>query len=243
MLDVSGFGALLAGLLSFLSPCILPIVPFYLSYLAGVGMNQITANETIDASIRRRAVITSIAFSLGIILVFISLGATASALGQVVREWFGVLRWVAAAIIALMGLHFLGVLRIGILYRQLRADVGQTSNMSIVGAFVIGMAFAFGWTPCVGPVLAAILFVAAGSESGWQGAYLLFLYGVGMTVPFVLAAAFIGPFMRWIARFRRYMPWIERAMGVLLIVFAVLIATDKMNVIAAWMLNYLPALG
>ena len=243
MLDVTYLGAAFAGLLSFLSPCILPIVPFYLSYLAGVGMNQITSGGALDAAVRRRAVLASIAFALGVITIFVGLGASASAFGQLVREYFGVLRWIAAAIIGLMGLHFLGILKIGLLYRQFRADVGETNDMSIAGSFVIGMAFAFGWTPCVGPVLAAILFTAAGADSAVRGASLLFVYGAGMTIPFVLAAAFIGPFMRWMAKFRKYLPTVEKIMGALLLVFAALIATHSTNIIAEWMLNYVPALG
>ncbi|MEO0381623.1 MAG: cytochrome c biogenesis protein CcdA, partial [Pseudomonadota bacterium] len=169
MFDVTYMGALLAGLLSFLSPCILPIVPFYLSYLAGVGMNQISAEAEITQRVRLRAFVAACCFALGVITVFIGLGATATAFGQMVREYFDTLRWVAAAIIITMGLHFLGVVRIGVLYRQFRADAGNTSNVSLAGAFVIGLAFAFGWTPCVGPVLAAILFTAAGQDTASQG--------------------------------------------------------------------------
>ena len=139
-----------------------------------------------------------------------------------------------------MGLHFLGVIRIGFLYRQLRAEAGDTSNLGYVGAYVIGLAFAFGWTPCVGPVLAAILFTAAGQETAGQGAMLLFFYGLGMTLPFIVAALFIGPFMTWMGRFRRHLGLIEKLMGVLLIVFGVLIATNTINVIAQWMLDTLP---
>ena len=240
MFDVTIFGALFAGLLSFLSPCILPIVPFYLSYLAGVGMNQISAEADVTPAVRRRAVVAAILFALGVITVFMGLGATATAFGQMVREYFDVLRWFAAAIIIAMGLHFLGVIRIGILYRQLRAEGGDTSNLGYLGAYVIGLAFAFGWTPCVGPVLAAILFTAAGQETAGQGAMLLFFYGLGMTLPFILAALFIGPFMRWMARFRRHLGMIEKLMGVLLIVFGVLIATNSINIIAQWMLDTFP---
>ncbi|MCA1774815.1 MAG: cytochrome c biogenesis protein CcdA [Loktanella sp.] len=240
MFDVSSVGALLAGLLSFLSPCILPIVPFYLSYLAGVGMNQITADAQITPAMRRRAVISALFFALGVIVVFMGLGATATAFGQLVREYFDILRWIAAGIIIAMGLHFLGVIRIGFLYRQLRADAGETSNVTYAGAFVIGLAFAFGWTPCVGPVLTAILFTAAGQETVWQGVWLLFVYGAGMTLPFVLAALFIGPFMRFMVRFRRHLGVIEKIMGALLILFGVLIATNSINVIAQWMLDYVP---
>ena len=242
MFDVSLFGAALAGLLSFLSPCILPIVPFYLSYMAGVGMNQIADGGGVTGAVRGRAVVTACFFSAGVIVIFLGLGATATAFGQMVREWFDVLRWIAAAIILVMGLHFLGVVRIGLLYRQFRAEPGQGRAMSLAGAFVIGAAFAFGWTPCVGPVLAAILFTAAGEETVGRGMRLLLVYGLGMTLPFVVAALFIGPFMRWMRGFRRYLPAVERAMGVLLIVFAVLIGTNTINWIANWMLEAAPDL-
>ncbi|WP_299047221.1 cytochrome c biogenesis CcdA family protein [uncultured Tateyamaria sp.] len=240
MFDVTYLGALLAGLLSFLSPCILPIVPFYLSYLAGVGMNQISAEAEISREVRLRAFLAACCFALGVITVFMGLGATATAFGQMVREYFDILRWVAAGIIIAMGLHFLGVVRIGVLCRQFRADAGNTSNVGFLGAFVIGLAFAFGWTPCVGPVLAAILFTAAGQDTASQGASLLFVYGLGMTLPFIAAALFIGPFMSWMARFRRHLGLIEKGMGALLILFGVLIATNSINYIAQWMLEHIP---
>lgn len=241
MLEVTLGAAALAGLLSFLSPCILPIVPFYLSYLGGMGMHQVAAGAPIEAGVRARAVRAALAFSLGVITIFVGLGASATLFGQMVRDYFDVLRWLAAALIIAMGLHFLGVVRIPILYRQLRADVGDAGGgASLLGAYVIGLAFAFGWTPCVGPVLAAILFTAAGQDGVSQGAALLFTYGAGMTAPFVLAAMFIGPFMRLMARFRPYLPRIEQAMGLLLIAFGVLIATNSINVIAQWLLETFP---
>lgn len=240
MFDVTLFGALVAGLLSFLSPCILPIVPFYLSYLAGVGMNQISADAEIPRSVRIRAVLSAICFALGVITIFVALGATATVFGELVRQYFDVLRWAAAAIILAMGLHFLGIFKIGILYRQFRADVGSTSNVGYLGAYVIGLAFAFGWTPCVGPVLAAILFTAAGQETASHGASLLFAYGIGMTAPFVLAALFVGPFMRWMSKFRKHLGTVEKITGVLLVVFGLLIATNSVNVIAEWMLRHIP---
>ena len=242
MFDITVSGAFIAGLLSFLSPCILPIVPFYLSYLAGVGMNQISEDATISPAVRKRAFLAALCFAAGVITIFMALRATACLFGQVVREWFDVLRWVAAAIIIAMGLHFLGVIRIGILYRQMRADAGNTSNLSYVGAYVIGLAFAFGWTPCVGPVLAAILFMAGGSGTAGQGAFLLFSYGLGMTLPFVIAALFIGPFMKWMKKFRKNLGTIEKIMGVLLIIFGVLIGTNSVNYIAQWMLEVAPNL-
>lgn len=243
MLDVSFAWAGVAGLLSFLTPCVLPIVPFYLSYLAGVGMDRLASDTPVGPAVRRRAVLSALCFAGGVILVFMAFGATASALGQVFREWFDVLRWIAAAIIIAMGLHFLGVVRIGLLYRQLRADVGDTSNVTLAGAFVIGLAFAFGWTPCVGPVLAAILFTAASAETAGRGAALLFVYGAGMTLPFVVAAMFIGPFLAWMRGFRRHLGKIEKAMGAMLVVFGLLIATETVNVIANWMVQYWPQIG
>lgn len=243
MFDVSFAGSALAGFLSFLSPCILPIVPFYLSYMAGVGMNQITADGQLSPAVRRKAVLSAVFFSAGVITIFMALGATASMFGQLVREWFDVLRWLAAALIFVMGLHFLGVIRIGILYRQFRADPGTANNMTYFGAYLIGLAFAFGWTPCVGPVLAAILFTAAGSETAARGALLLLVYGIGMTAPFVVAALFVGPFMRWMQGFRKHLPKVEKAMGGLLLIFAVLIATNTINYIANWMVMFWPQIG
>ncbi|HHS88931.1 MAG TPA: cytochrome c biogenesis protein CcdA [Rhodobacteraceae bacterium] len=240
MFDVTSFGAFIAGLLSFLSPCVLPIVPFYLSYLAGVSMNHITAEASLSPAVRLRAFISAMLFAAGVITIFMGLGAGATAFGQLVNQWFGVLRYFAAAIIILMGLHFLGVIKIGVLYRQFRADAGETSNLSYFGAYLIGLAFAFGWTPCVGPVLAAILFTAAGQESATQGMWLLFVYGFGMTLPFVLAALFIGPFMRFMARFRRHLGVVEKIMGLLLIVFGIMIATGTVNVIGNWLLQTFP---
>ena len=242
MFDITLTGALLAGLLSFLSPCVLPMVPFYLSYLAGASIQQ-AGDGPIPVAVRNRAVLAAIFFALGVTTIFVGLGAAATTFGQLVRDWFDVLRWIAAAIIIAMGLHFLGIIRIGFLYRQFRADVGSTKNVSLAGAYVIGLAFAFGWTPCVGPVLAAILFVAGGQESVGEGVRLLTAYAFGMTAPFVLAAAFIRPFLKWMTGFRRHLGRIEKAMGLLLILFGVLIATNTINWIANWMVMFWPTIG
>lgn len=238
-----GFGAAaLAGLLSFLSPCILPIVPFYLCYLAGLSFGALTSDGAVDPKVRFRVVASSILFSLGILVIFVGLGATASAFGQQLREWFDVLRYVAATLIIVLALHFLGVLRIGLLYREARFDLGD-HKFGYLGAFLVGMAFAFGWTPCVGPVLATILFTASAAETSMKGAQLLLAYGLGMTAPFVLAALFIGPFLRWAQGFRKHLPVVERSMGALLLGFGALIATNNVSVVAEWMLSIAPDIG
>ena len=243
MFDVTFLGAFLAGLLSFLSPCVLPMVPFYLSYLAGIGINQISTGATISSTVRLRALVSASSFALGVITVFVGLGATATAFGSFVREYFELLRWVAALLIITMGLHFLGVIRIGLLNKQFRNDAAGNASSGYLGAYVVGLAFAFGWSPCVGPVLAAILFTAAGQATATTGALLLFVYGAGLTLPFVFAAVFVGPFMSWMSRFRQHVWAIEKLMGLLLILFGVLIATNSMNSIAQMMLDYLPWLG
>ncbi len=242
MLDITTSSAALAGLLSFFSPCVLPIVPFYLSYMAGVSVHSVAEGGTISAAVRGRAVLSALFFAAGVITIFMGLGAAATTFGQIVRDWFDILKYIAAAIIALMGLHFLGVIRIGLLYRQLRVEAGA-ANWSILGSYVIGLAFAFGWTPCVGPILAAILFTAAAEESAAEGARLLFVYGAAMTAPFVLAALFVGPFMRLAGAMRSRLGLMEKIMGAFLILFAILIATDTINIIADLMLRYGPDIG
>ena len=238
MFDLTLTGVMLAGLLSFLSPCILPMVPFYLSYLGGVSAHRVAEGDvTLDRRQTAYAVLAASVFAAGILTVFVGLGLSASAFGQALRDWFDWLRWGAAALIAGMGLHFLGVLRIGLLNRQFTANTAAPPRGGLIGAYVIGLAFAFGWTPCVGPVLAAILFVAADADAVHRGAALLLAYGVGMTVPFVLAAAFLGPFMSWMSRFRRHLGRIERITGVALVLFAVLIATNGLTVIGLWMIE------
>ena len=237
MFDISLTGAFLAGLLSFLSPCILPMVPFYLSYLGGMSAAEVAQGGNVTRATRVKAVTGALMFAGGVLTVFVGLGASASLFGQVLRDWFDVLRYVAAAMIVTMGLHFLGVIRIGFLNRSLRAEPGDTANLGLGGAYLIGLAFAFGWTPCVGPVLAAILFMAGTTDTAGQGMQLLFAYGIGMTLPFVLAAGFVGPFMRMMRRFRRHLGTVEKVMGGALVVFGVLIATNALLYVGQWMID------
>ncbi|MEQ1940619.1 cytochrome c biogenesis protein CcdA [Mesorhizobium sp. CN5-321] len=238
MLDVTIGGALLAGLLSFVSPCVLPIVPPYLAWLAGVSFDQLK-DEHPGAAQRRAVVLSALAFVLGFTTVFVALGATASVIGKTIAQYFDTLALVAGIVIIVMGLHFLGVFRIGLLFREARVQV-QRKPVGLVGAYVIGLAFAFGWTPCVGPVLAAILFVAGSSGTAARGALLLAVYSLGIGIPFLLAAAFAGPFLRWAAGFRQHMETVEKVMGGLLVLTGILFVTGKMSAISYWLLETFP---
>ena len=238
MLDITYGGAALAGLLSFLSPCILPMVPFYLCYMAGISMQELRGNGTggMRPGAQRRLVISAVAFALGVTTIFVLLGLGATALGQAFIQWKQPLSYVAAAVLLVFGLHFLGVIRVPFLYREARIE-SKTEPTTLLGAYVMGLAFGFGWTPCVGPALAAILFVASGSGDLVRGGLLLLVYGLSMTLPFVIAALFARPFLGWVGRNRRYLGFVEKAMGVMLIVFAILIATNSVNYIADFMIR------
>ena len=241
MLDVTFVSAFLGGLVVFFSPCILPIVPFYLSYMAGTTMGEINAEGQLAAGARRRAVLSATMFSLGIITVFVLLGAAAFSLSQVFRSQQDLFRIFAAAVVCVMGLHFLGVIRIGFLNRQFQMSAGDTSRMTIWSSYVVGLAFAAGWTPCVGGILTAVVFTASVEETALRGLVLMLVFGVGMTAPFVIAAVFIKPFLAFAARFRRHLPKVEKLMGLVLLLFAVLIVTNSVNWIAQWMLDAFPA--
>jgi len=239
MFDVGLGGALLAGLLSFVSPCVLPIVPPYLAWLAGVSFEQLQ-NEQPGAAQRRRIVTATIAFVLGFTTVFVGLGATASIVGKTIAQYFDILSIVAGIIILVMGLHFLGAFRIGFLNREARVRVDR-KPAGLAGAYLIGLAFAFGWTPCAGPVLAAILFVAGSEGSAGRGAILLAAYSLGIGIPFIIAAIFASRFLGWASRFRRHMKKVEMVMGGLLVVTGILFITGQMSAIAYWLLETFPA--
>lgn len=236
MLEISYPGAALAGLLSFLSPCVLPMVPFYLSYMGGLSVRELREGGGVLPGAQRRLFMRALAFALGVTTIFVLLGMGATTVGRSFAQWREPLSWVAAAVLIAFGLHFLGVLRIGILYREARVQ-STAAPTTLAGAYLMGLAFGFGWTPCVGPALAAILMVASGMGDPLQGGLLLLVYGLAMTLPFMIAALFAGPFLTWIAHHRALMGHVEKAMGVLLIVFGILIATNSVNLIADWMIR------
>lgn len=241
MLEISFAGAALAGLLSFFTPCILPMVPFYLCYMAGISMSELRGDGEIAPGAQRRLVISAIMFAFGVSTIFVLLGMGATAIGQAFGQWLEPLSYVAAGILLLFGLHFLGVLKIGFLYREARLE-STAEPTTIWGAYLMGLAFGFGWTPCVGPALASILMIASGMGDIWRGGLLLLVYGLAMTAPFVVAALFAKPFLGWMARNRKYLGHVEKVMGAMLILFAVLIATGSVNIIADWMIRNFPSL-
>jgi cytochrome c-type biogenesis protein len=240
VLDVTFPGALLAGLLSFVSPCVLPIVPPYLAYLAGLSFEDLR-DERAGSGREWRIVLAAIAFVLGFTTVFVALGATASVIGQTIARYFDVLSVVAGIAIIIMGLHFLGLFRIGLFYREARVNVAR-KPAGLLGAYVMGLAFAFGWTPCVGPVLAAILFIAGAKGSAIQGAGLLAVYSLGIGIPLIIAAFFASRFIRWAAKFRQNLPKVEKIMGGLLVITGILFMTGQMSAISNWLLDTFPGL-
>ncbi|TMV09737.1 cytochrome c biogenesis protein CcdA [Ruegeria sediminis] len=233
------FATFAAGLLSFFTPCILPMVPFYLSYLGGLSIAELRRDGKIAAGAQKRLMVSSVMFALGVTTIFMLLGMGATALGQLFGTYLDTLSWVAAGILLIFGLHFLGIVRIPLLYREARLE-SRAEASTVLGAYLMGLAFGFGWTPCVGPALASILMIASGMGEIWRGTVLLFVYGVGMTAPFVVAALFAKPFLGWVQRHRSAFVWVEKAMGAMLILFAVLIATGGVNLIADAMIRWMP---
>jgi cytochrome c-type biogenesis protein len=239
MLDVTIPVAVLGGLISFLSPCVLPLVPPYLSFLAGVTLDELAAQD--DWGVRRRAILTALLFVAGFSTVFVVLGATASALGLFVRQYVDVLATIAGIAVIAMGLHFLGLFRIGLLYREARLSVAK--SVDVWGAYVMGLAFAFGWTPCIGPILAAILAVAGSETSVARGAALLAAYSAGLGIPFILAAFAMKPFVGFLKRMRSRYALVERTMGALLVLTGIAFLAGWMTTASYWLLETFPALG
>ncbi|MCT4557004.1 MAG: cytochrome c biogenesis protein CcdA [Pelagimonas sp.] len=238
-MDVTHLGAFLAGLGAFFTPCILPMVPFYLSYMAGLSMSELRDEGGISPGAQRRLLISALMFALGVTTLFMVLGMGATALGQAVDAWLDKLRYVAALAILLFGLHFLGVIKIGLLYREARME-SKSDPSTVLGAYVMGLAFGFGWTACVGPILATILMIATTMGDVWRGGVLMMVFGLGMTAPFLVAALFAQPFLGWIQRHRSKMAYVERIIGAMMVIFAVLIATDSVRHIADWLLALFP---
>ncbi|MBK1635095.1 cytochrome c biogenesis CcdA family protein [Rhodovulum adriaticum] len=230
--------ALAAGLLSFLSPCVLPIVPPYLAYMGGISLGELTGGM----AARRRAVIAALFFVLGLSTVFLILGFTASAFGAFFLQNQQLFGRIAGVVVIVFGLHFLGVFRISILDREARLDAGDKGG-SALGAYLLGLAFAFGWTPCIGPQLGAILSLAASEASVTRGTVLLAVYAAGLGIPFLLAAIFIQRAMGVMNRLKRHMGLIEKVMGALLIAVGLALVTGAFSALSYFLLETFPTLA
>src|SRR6056297_2024549 len=231
--------AMAAGVLSFLSPCVLPIVPPYLAYMSGV---TVTDMSSADGAARRKALGAAFAFVLGLSTVFLFLGFTASTFGRFFltnQEAFVI---AAGVVIVIFGLHFLGLFRLGFLDREMRMDAGDRGG-SALGAYVLGLAFAFGWTPCIGPILGAVLSLAAAEGSVGRGTSLLAFYSIGLGLPFILVALFMERSMGLMQRLKRHMGAIERTMGVLLLGVGVALVTGAFSSFSWWLLETFPGLA
>jgi cytochrome c-type biogenesis protein len=239
--DITIAAALFAGLLSFLSPCVLPLVPPYLVYLAGTSLERLADAEPGPMVLRADTVYAALLFVAGFSTVFIAFGASASAIGALVQAWSAELSIVAGIAIILMGLHFLGLTRFAVLMREKRAPMPRP--VGLWGAYAMGLAFAFGWTPCIGPILAAILAVAASKETVAKGAGLLAVYSAGLGIPFILAALAVEPCAAFIARFKRHLELVEKTMGGLLVLTGIAFLTGFVTEASFYLLEWFPALG
>ena len=239
MSEVSFFAALGAGILSFISPCVLPLVPGYISFISGVSFNDMQASGAALTRSRRQMLITSIAFVIGFSLVFIAAGASASAIGRAVGRYRTIIERIAGLLVIFFGLHLAGIFRIKWLDRDTRIQT-STRPTNPFGAMLVGIAFAFGWTPCIGPILGGILTIAGSRETVSEGMILLAVYSAGLGIPFILTALAVDKFFAASARIRRHYRMIEYVAGGLLIVIGVLIFTNKFTVLAKAIDRWLP---
>ncbi len=226
-----------AGLFSFLSPCVLPLFPSYVSFITGMSVADLTAD--LAPAVRRRVLVHALAFVLGFSVVFVGLGASLSAAGQLLVDYRDAIRRVGGALIVIFGLYIAGVLRVGLFGRTLQWQL-RDKPAGYLGTLVVGMTFAIGWTPCVGPVLGAILSFAGTAETVGRGVGLLFAYSAGLGVPFVLSALALGSFLRFFRRYRPLIPAVERLAGVMLVVVGVLVYTNYYVVLNAWATSLTP---
>jgi len=240
--NVTLLAAFGAGLLSFISPCVLPHIPGYLSYISGLSLDEMRGTGTAAVTppaVRNRVLLSSLAFIIGFSLVFVALGASASAIGQFMMSRLTVLGRIAGIIIILFGLHTMGLLRIDWLYQEKRVQTNRRPA-GFIGAMLVGIAFAFGWTPCIGPILAGILAIAAAQNTIGQGVKLLLAYSLGLAIPFFAAALAINRFFAAFARIRKHYHFIELTSGALLVIIGILIFTNRFTIIARTLQPYLP---
>jgi cytochrome c-type biogenesis protein len=241
MNNISLFAAFGAGFLSFVSPCVLPVVPGYLSFVSGATVEDLASGKT-TRSKRWAIMVDIIAFVLGFSVVFVLLGASATAVGGFLLSKLSLVSKIAGVLVIVLGLHMLGVFRLTALYREKRIHT-ESKRVGPLGSFLVGVAFAFGWSPCIGPILGGILAYASTQETVGQGMVLLAVYSAGLGIPFIVAGLSMDAFFRLTGRFKRHFRAIEVASGVLLIAVGVLIFTNQLTIISGWMARQFPWLN
>ena len=240
--EVSYAGALGAGILSFLSPCVLPLIPPYLCFLGGVSLDQITNEEGVDPHIMRRVFIAAVAFVVGFSTVFIALGATASAFGQLLADYLDVLTKIAGVVIIVLGLHFMGIFRLAFLYREARFHM-EARPAGVIGAYIIGLAFAFGWTPCIGPILGAILMATSNAASAQAGMIYLSAYSAGLALPFLASTLLINRFALHRQSLGRWSAYARPVAGTVVILMGIAIVSGTMTRLSSIMVDLFPSLA
>jgi cytochrome c-type biogenesis protein len=223
--------AFLAGLISFLSPCVLPLVPGYVSLISGAGVEEL---KSAQAQLMRRVMVNSVGFILGFSVVFITLGAISTGIGQLAAQYKHTLSVVAGVVVIIFGLHLTGIFQIKWLLQDTRLHNVKGSS-TLIGAFVIGFAFAFGWTPCLGPILSAILVIASQEDKVATGILLLAIYSLGLAVPFLLTSLLMERFLKFYSRFRSHMHALEIASGVFMMALGVLLVIGRFTLISSWL--------
>jgi cytochrome c-type biogenesis protein len=239
--SVGLYAAFSAGLVSFVSPCVLPIVPGYLSFMSGINLAHLKENET-PPGLTRRVGLTSALFVLGFSTVFVALGAAATLVGDALRQYKREFGMVGGVVIILLGLHTAGLLPIKWLLYEKRAEV-RGRPLGLLGAYVVGLAFAFGWTPCIGPILASVLFLASQQDTVGRGVLLLVAYSAGLGIPFVVSGFAINGFFAAFARFRRHMRTVEYVAGALLVAVGILLVTDRLTILSRYFSKLFPSLS
>lgn len=240
--SITYLGAFGAGVLSFAAPCVLPLIPAYLCFLGGASLDELTAEGGVDKAVQRQVLVSAFAFVLGFSTVFVALGATATTVSNLLAENIGILSKGAGVIIVIFGLHYMGLFKIGFLNFEKRFHL-ENKPSGLVGSYILGLAFAFGWTPCVGPVLATILMVAASSEEIMYGTSLLAVYAAGIGLPFMAAAFAVKPFMTFLGKFRKHMHKVELAIGGLLVITGIAIFTGSLAEVSNWILETFPSIA
>ncbi|MEH6403314.1 MAG: cytochrome c biogenesis protein CcdA [Sneathiella sp.] len=242
--EISYLAAAGGGIISFLSPCVLPLVPAYICLVAGTNLEQLEqeANKEGGSAINPKVIMMALIFVLGFSTVFILLGAGASYVNKLLIQHLDIISKIAGGVIILFGIHMTGLIRIPLLYREARFNsIDAPKNW--LGAYIIGLAFGFGWTPCIGPILGTILAIAASKSSLTYGVGLLAVYALGLGIPFMLAALALNPFLRFIKGFRKYFKAMEIGTGLVIIATGLLIFTGQFQILAYWVLELLPSLA